>query len=171
MKTIYPIVGIIILFIGAFWLFKNQANNDKKAGTTTPVISEVNGTTKASAGKSQQQALDTQTGNQQVEKITIRYSEDKGFDPKVIEISPGTTVTFTNESSRDMWPASNLHPTHTLYPNSSIKKCGTSEADRIFDSCGPVPAGESWSFVFEEIGSWSYHDHLKPSAGGSIVVK
>jgi len=31
--------------------------------------------------------------------------------------------------------------------------------------------GESWSFKFDEGGTWKYHDHLNPGATGMIVVE
>jgi plastocyanin len=63
------------------------------------------------------------------------------------------------------------HPTHEVYPGSSIKKCGTLEQNKIFDACHGLKQGEKCSFVFNEVGEWYYHDHLNPSWKGEIVVK
>ena len=38
------------------------------------------------------------------------------FDPETLTIKVGDTVEFKNESGEDKWPASNVHPTHELYP-------------------------------------------------------
>ena len=78
-------------------------------------------------------------------------------------------VTFFNEDSNKHWPASAMHPTHTLYPGSGIEKCGTGE--KIFDACKGLEQGESFSFTFNEKGSWKYHDHLSVSSTGTIVVE
>jgi len=95
-----------------------------------------------------------------------------GYVPSNLEISAGDMVTFENNSgSRITWPASVIHPTHTIYPGSSIGKCGTGEADTIFDACSSVGPGDSYSFTFEEVGEWQYHDHLKPTNNGTITVK
>jgi len=94
-----------------------------------------------------------------------------GFEPKEVEITKGTKVTWINEQPNPSWPASDVHPTHEVYPGSSIKKCGTPEQDKIFDACRGLKQGESWSFVFNEVGEWYYHDHLNPSWKGEIVVK
>jgi plastocyanin len=94
-----------------------------------------------------------------------------GFEPKEVEITKGTKVTWVNEQPDPSWPASAVHPTHEVYPGSSIKKCGTPEQGKIFDACRGLNKGESWSFVFNEIGEWYYHDHLNPSWKGEIVVK
>jgi plastocyanin len=94
-----------------------------------------------------------------------------GFNPKEIEITKGTKVTWINKQSNPSWPASAVHPTHEVYPGSSIKKCGTSEEDKIFDACRGLQQGEKWSFIFNEVGEWYYHDHLNPSWKGEIEVK
>ena len=87
-----------------------------------------------------------------------------------MEINKGDIVLFLNEGSSKSWPASDVHPTHTVYPNSGISKCGTVEEENIFDACKGLANGESYSFTFNEIGTWTYHDHLKPYVGGTIVV-
>ena len=94
-----------------------------------------------------------------------------GYTPKEIRIAKGDTVVFQNESSRDMWPATAIHPTHTIYPGSSIQKCRTSEAESIFDACGGVKPGQSWSFQFNEAGFWGFHDHLQTRYTGKITVE
>jgi plastocyanin len=94
-----------------------------------------------------------------------------GFSPSTLTVTTGDTVTFTNRDSSPHWPASNVHPTHTVYPGSGITKCGTAEESGIFDACRGLAQGESWSFTFNEKGTWSYHDHLHPSLGGKIIVQ
>ena len=93
------------------------------------------------------------------------------YNPSSVEISVGDTVRFENNSdSRIMWPASAVHPTHTVYPDSSIGKCGTEDAEDTFDACGTLDPGESYSFTFDWVGQWGYHDHLRPSTNGKITV-
>ena len=81
-----------------------------------------------------------------------RYS----FDPRVLTVSRGATVRFENVSGTDKWPASNFHPTHQLYPG--------------FDAAHTLRNGESYSFKFERVGRWGYHDHLSPNIQATIVV-
>ncbi|HLD80304.1 MAG TPA: plastocyanin/azurin family copper-binding protein [Candidatus Nanoarchaeia archaeon] len=95
---------------------------------------------------------------------TVRITSS-GFEPKTLTIKTGTTVTFTNEDSNQHWPASAMHPTHTAYPESG--GCIGSK----FDACKGLAQGESFSFTFNEIGSWGYHDHLRASMTGKIVVE
>jgi plastocyanin len=87
---------------------------------------------------------------------TVRMGAD-GFSPETLMVEAGETVTFENESDDDRWPASNVHPTHELYPG--------------FDARKAVLPGESYSFTFERRGRWGYHDHLNPDLQGTIVVE
>jgi len=95
---------------------------------------------------------------------------DEGFSPELISIQAGTTVIFMNVSTRDVWPASNVHPTHANYPGSGITKCGDDDGESIFDACKAFGFGESWSFRFDEVGAWAYHDHKSSRVRGTIDV-
>ena len=95
---------------------------------------------------------------------TIRITA-AGFEPKTLTVKAGTTVTFVNEDSSKHWPASAMHPTHAVYQESG--GCIGSK----FDACKGLEAGESFSFTFNEKGSWNYHDHLRPSNTGKIIVE
>ncbi len=105
-----------------------------------------------------------------VPSLVVAYT-DAGFSPNLPIVKAGTKVTFTNNSSHAFWPASGIHPTHEAYPGSSITKCGTPAAATIFDACAPVAVGGTWSFTFNEKGTWPFHDHLNPSVLGQITVQ
>ncbi len=81
---------------------------------------------------------------------------DEGFKPKDLTISRGTMVHFVNESSIDMWVASDDHPAHTDLPT--------------FDQFKGSPPGEQYVYIFDQAGEWKYHDHLTPTAVGTITV-
>lgn len=106
-----------------------------------------------------------------VSTTTIVTYTNSGFSPSSVTINAGEVVMFVNEGSNLMWPASAIHPTHTVYPGSSIQKCGTAEEDSIFDACSRVTSGNSWSFTFTETGTWKYHNHLNIGKTGTIVVE
>ncbi|MBI4181608.1 MAG: hypothetical protein HY520_01415 [Candidatus Aenigmarchaeota archaeon] len=95
----------------------------------------------------------------------------EGFSPQEFTIRQGDTVSWENQDNQPRWPASAMHPTHTLYPGSGIEKCGTPEEDGIFDACSGIPPGGEWEFTFTEAGSWAYHDHLVTGKFGRIVVE
>lgn len=90
------------------------------------------------------------------ENTVVTY-RDNGFSPTVLTVPLGTTVTFKNGSSGSLWVASNPHPTHTDYPG--------------FDSTTVIPAGQEFSFKFNQRGTWGYHNHLRSPEGGTIVVE
>ena len=58
-----------------------------------------------------------------------------------------------------------MHPTHAIYPESG--GCIGSK----FDACKGLKEGESWSFTFNEKGTWNYHDHFDVSKFGKIIVE
>lgn len=91
-----------------------------------------------------------------------------GYSPSSLTIHHGDTVTWTNIDGTPNWPASAQHPTHTVYPGSSITKC---PSDEIFDACRALDQGESYSFTFDEVGEWFYHNHVDASQFGSITVE
>lgn len=97
--------------------------------------------------------------------VTVTFTKD-GYSPKEVTIKKGDTVIFVNEDSKETWPASAVHPTHSVYPIKTESDCLGS----AFDACRGLKTGESWSFTFTEIGTWRYHDHLNASKTGSVIV-
>jgi plastocyanin len=95
---------------------------------------------------------------------------EQGFAPNEIVIQQGDTVVWKNTGTRNHWPASNFHPTHTMYPDSDIRKCGSTTEQMLFDSCTGIEFGETYSFTFTHAGIWHYHDHLSPSLTGTVHV-
>ena len=94
-----------------------------------------------------------------------------GYTPSTLTVKTGTKVTFKNTVDTATWPASAVHPTHKAYPGSDIEKCNTAEQSKIFDACRGLKKGESFSFVFNEKGTWFYHNHLDTKYFGKIVVE
>ena len=88
--------------------------------------------------------------------LTIKLTPD-GFSPAEVTIKTGETVTFYNFTKTPFWPASNEHPSHSIYSE--------------FDSKKPIATGETWSFQFNKPGVWKYHDHLSPFFTGFVIVE
>jgi len=109
-------------------------------------------------------------GNSKNKVLTIEITSE-GFSPNPIIIGMGDRVTWVNKDTAEHWPASAMHPTHTVYPGSGIEKCGTSEEGNIFDACRGLKQDESWSFTFNEKGEWNYHDHLTTGLYGKVIVQ
>lgn len=98
----------------------------------------------------------TRNSDMGVRETTI-FITDQGFKPDVIAISSGARVTWINKGTNDHWPASDFHPTHTMYP-SDVSGCIGS----ALDACRGLKLGERYSFIFDKIGTWGMHDHLYP---------
>lgn len=81
----------------------------------------------------------------------------EGFIPGKLSVQKGDTIIFTTALDKPFWPASDLHPTHGIYPE--------------FDPRKPIDPGQSWSFKFTKKGTWKYHDHLFSTYRGVIVVE
>jgi plastocyanin len=79
------------------------------------------------------------------------------FEPNFLIVNQGEKVVFRNADGAAHWPASNVHPTHGIYPEFDAKR-------------GLTPNGD-WVFRFDRAGIWRYHDHLNPILKGTISVK
>lgn len=105
------------------------------------------------------------------EDVHYIHMTEAGFEPEDITIQQGDTVVFENLDERPRWPASNIHPTHTAYPGTDIRDCGGEDEGHMFDACRGMELGETFSFLFEQPGSWRFHDHNYPEYTGSITVE
>lgn len=86
----------------------------------------------------------------------VLMGED-GYEPNTVTLKAGQAVRFVNKSSGNRWPASNIHPTHELYPE--------------FDPKKELKPGETWTFTFHNKGTWRMHDHIFSYMKGIITVK
>lgn len=160
MQKIIAWVVVILVVVWAVFTFMDKQKQDTAPLTDSSFVD----TTKTIPSSDV-----TPVVNMEISKNSVSYT-DNGFSLATITVKKGTMVTFSNESGKDFWPASAMHPTHTVYPGSSITKCGTADASKIFDACVGIKSGSTWSFVFNEVGSWKYHDHLKAANFGTVVV-
>lgn len=96
---------------------------------------------------------------------TVIYTGTR-FVPEEVVIIEGGTVRFANQSSEQMWIATDNHPTHDRYP---VKKA-TSCSGNAFDQCASVGTGSSWTFAFTETGTWGFHNHVRAQDSAKVVV-
>lgn len=158
-KFWYLIIGTLILGFLVAYLFQDDYNK-KTSGLFIQKITNIS---------IQELPPENITPKRIIYEHIIKVNSS-GFYPNILEINSGDKVVFVNIGDKNHWPASGAHPTHELYPGSGIKKCGTVERDKIFDSCGQISYGEIYSFIFNEVGNWVYHDHLHPDLKGKIIV-
>ena len=80
-----------------------------------------------------------------------------GYEPKEVRVKKGTTVLFTTTIGHAHWPSSDLHPSHMIYAE--------------FDPKRPLKSDEAWSFGFDKVGTWGFHDHIRAYFTGVIYVE
>lgn len=160
MKTVFTILVIIALAgIGGYFFLR------------TPVVPSAPSAEKTPANSANEQETpqpqDQNTSSPAEETVNVVIYSDSGYSPKTITIKVGESITFKNQSSKSMWPASAMHPTHRVYPTTGGCLGST------FDACRGVQSGDSWSFQFDIPGTWKYHDHLNPSSSnsGTVIVE
>lgn len=87
---------------------------------------------------------------------TVTYTSS-GFSPSSLTINAGDSVHFVNNTSGTMWVASDPHPMHSDYSE--------------FDAQKGYASNTTYSFTFDEAGTYEYHDHQHASMRGTIIVK
>ena len=166
MKTrlIIALIVVILIIAGVYLFSLGGDNSDSKREEGSSGESE--------EGSDSEDAAESPSDEENFEEETVHVVEvnEKGFEPLTIEIKKGESVVWMAGDVQRFWIASNNHPTHTRYPNSSIEKCGTSNQSSTFDACRVYFTGENYSFKFDRVGSWGYHDHIRAWAMGTVVV-
>lgn len=81
-----------------------------------------------------------------------------GFNPVTVDIKVGQAVTWINDDSAPHTVASDPYPTDNTLAD--------------FNSKGNLSTNDSYSFVFNKPGTYTYHDDLNPyTLQGTVVVK
>lgn len=93
-------------------------------------------------------AVPLEATTQSVKDILVAILDD-GFFPSILRISKGTKVTWVNKDTNPHWPVSDL-------PG--------------FGSDKELKTGENYSFTFENIGAFNYHDKLNPALTAVVEV-
>lgn len=153
---IVGIIAVIIVIVGGWYLLSSAPSEstptDNQAPATGTASTTTTTTTTVSSG------------------IVVVYN-DQGFSPKSVTIPLGTTVTFANQGTGNMWVASAAHPTHIVYSGTSLSQHCPDTANTTFDECAAVASGNSYSFTFNKVGEWKYHNHVaKAPDFGTVIV-
>lgn len=88
--------------------------------------------------------------------VQVIEMTQNGFEPNEVTIDTNSTVIFLNKDKNPRWPASNVHPTHDIYPE--------------FDPQERIEVGKDWTFKPNRAGIFKFHDHLYPHFRGSLTV-
>ncbi len=137
-KTVIAIVIIVIVIAGGLlaWFFLQEEET-----TTNQNVNKVTATNRATT--------DYPPAN------TV-WVMDGDFNPAVMTISVGDTITWVNKDESKRKVAADPHPTSTSLPELVS---------------GELEKDDSYSFMFEEAGEWYYHDYLNPIKKGKVVVE
>ncbi|MBI4089066.1 hypothetical protein HY415_03145 [Candidatus Kaiserbacteria bacterium] len=153
------IIVLVIVVAGGWYLFSRTPTKEPAPeGTATSQTPTVDDT-----------APETVAENAAVSGVTVTYT-DQGFSPASITIPAGATVTFMNQSAKNMWVASAMHPEHTVYSGTSLAQHCPDTTGTAFDECAAGVPGSSFSFTFNKEGSWKYHDHIDSTKFGTVVA-
>jgi plastocyanin len=179
-KIIITIVVVVIVLVGGYFLLRDVPQ-------PTPSVSGLSSQTSAAqppvAEPSRKQSTTQPSASEElsqpspeapvpaVKENVVVYTHSGGYSPRTLTVKKGETVTFKNQSSRSMWPASDVHPTHRVYSGTSLDEHCPDTTGTAFDACKRFLPGQSWSFIFNKTGTWKYHDHINPDATGMIVVE
>jgi plastocyanin len=154
MKTssIVAVVVAVMVIAGAVWWLMSQPAATPQANTQAPAAVADNTTPSAPMS------------------ATVTYGPN-GFSPSTVTVAKGGTVTWVTAPGADeMWVASNPHPIHNAYDGTTLSQhCAAGYS-------GPAPldqcsAGTSFSFTFNQVGTWGYHNHGNHSDTGTVVVQ
>lgn len=94
------------------------------------------------AGKKNESASNQSASSQIANSGEVAITKD-GFEPKVITIQKGGTITWTNKDTSPHQIMSDPHPSHDVLADLQLEAIGESE---------------SVQFKFEETGTFTYHD-------------
>lgn len=153
MKNFLWALAVVIILGGAYMLWQGGSKSSGEAVTPTPAPI----TTPGQATPSPAAAAMT---------ATVSYS-GAGFSPGEVTIKKGGTVTWKNESNGKMWVASAQHPSHMVYAGTSREAHCPDASGTAFDQCA---GGSDYSFTFEKVGTWNYHDHMNATVFGKVTV-
>lgn len=167
MQTKKWLIGVIVilavLWVAYVLMTKNSeapVNTDEGAVADETVVGDTNDVSSTmpvpSTNTREMEVIGEETTPDQIVQNIVKYT-DNGFEPSTLSIKKGESVTFTNNSSRGVWVASAFHPTHEVYP--------------AFDQLKSVPNGGEYTFTFDKVGEWKYHNHVSASHFGTVIVK
>lgn len=144
----YIIVIIAIVF--AVWLgFFFKKNAAVAPGTPVNGVEEMATTTV-------KKTTTTKATTPKIGLYTVYYT-DRGFSPTMIEVKVGSTITFVNNSSKEMSIAS--------------AGIGGFGAVTLFNQTNAVGRGGTFKVSPAGVGAWNYMNRMWQEDKGTIVVK
>lgn len=97
------------------------------------------------------------TGGEVVSVENLVLIEKDKFNPQMLTVKKGTTVTWTNKDEAQHWIITDPHPTHNNLPDLDSKK--------------GLLQNESYQYTFNQKGEFYYHDEINTIVTGKIIVE
>ncbi|MDB5265259.1 MAG: Plastocyanin [Parcubacteria group bacterium] len=163
------LVIIVLVALGGAYAYAQKAKAPTPMGDTGTSAGVETTNPDAATGSTGTAGVGVSAGvSASAKTVTVAYT-DQGFSPKNVSVSVGDTVHFVNQSASKMWVASNEHPTHTEYDGTNLQQhCATGGS---FDECKAVATGGTYDFTLTKAGTFDFHNHVRASDTGTIVVK
>lgn len=155
-------IAIVVVLVVAVAALTLRTDSDDQSSDVTPIITPGEETSSGQffqavpAGQEDVVVSASPTAGAVAEKVPITMDET-GFTPATVTVAVGSQVTFVNNGQAQHWPASAVHPTHSVLPG--------------FDAKRGLGTGETYSYTFDESGTWHCHDHLIPQFTCTINVE
>lgn len=148
------LLGIIVLLfvIGAIALVNSQSKTPSTSTSSTP---QERNNSQVSSKAPSEEATKAKDAMMAKEETVVTVTKN-AFNPQSVTVKAGTKVVWKNESGAMANVSSAIHPTHQVYPSLNLDNF-------VNDS--------QVSLVFDKPGTYKYHDHLRPSLTGTVVVK
>src|SRR3989344_7194679 len=148
-NTSWAIVIIVVLVLaGLVWWYYQPAESAPTPATTSSV--------------------NAPPANSAPVGATVTHGSN-GFSPQEVTIARGGTVTLVDDGDKEIEVASAQHPTHSVYDGTTRDQhCAAGYTGvKPLDQC---TKGDTYSFTFDNVGTWGYHNHRDVSHFGKVIV-
>jgi len=143
-KNILIVIIIILVLVGGLLaLYFLQVNTDTVTINTNVVTN-------------QNAAVDTFDPTKDKPAENTVWIIDGDFNPSVVTISVGDSITWVNKDDLIRQVASDPHQSHSALPGLESEE---------------LAQDDDYTYTFDEIGEWFYHDHMNPISKGTIIVE
>ena len=138
---IIAIIAVILTAVAVTILLTNNTGKPKEQNNTT---------TNTSAEQTAKKIEETIKNTQTVMLTT------NGFEPNTLTVKKGTRIIWTNNSGENGSVNSDPYPTNSFWK---------------FLNLGVFKDKENMSVTFETVGKFTYHNQLKPTQTGTVIVQ
>ena len=160
------IIVVAVLGVGYWWWQGQNTGSNETVSESEMMENDSSVQGAIEDGAMMEDGMINDTGASAPMSAAVSYN-GASFSPAKVTIKRGGTVTWTNDGETSMWVASAQHPTHAVYAGTNLQQHCATEANDSFDQCR---GGDVYSFTFDKVGTWNFHDHLHTNVFGSVEV-